>query len=289
MTSTKKTKLQRFLHYLTVLKEAFIAYVKEGAFFHGAALAYYTLFALIPILYLSISIFGRIVGYDKMIFIIQQLFNEKIGLTDTDSIMVYIKNMQLDQGSWFFELMSIFVLLYTCSAFLVSLKRSLNDFFEVENKENQNIILSLIGFRFLSVFFIAAFALIIILFYFFQIFIVSLIEHWIVATNGFVDVGLYILHHLIAIISNTLIFWVIFKFVNDAKVSSKLAFRGAILTAILLYASQLGIKFYLQHYFFLGRAGIAGSLFILLAWVNYSAQIVFFGAKYTYILKKNRN
>ena len=87
---------------MTVLKEAFIAYVKEGAFFHGAALAYYTLFALIPILYLSISIFGKIVGYDKMIFIIQQLFNEKIGLTDTDSIMSYIKNMQLDQGSWFF-------------------------------------------------------------------------------------------------------------------------------------------------------------------------------------------
>ena len=283
MTSIKKTKTQRIQQYFVVLKEALIAYIKEGAFFHGATLAYYTLFALVPILYLSISTFGRIVGYDKMTIIIQEFFKQKIGISDSESILSYIKTMQLDQEGWFFEVISIFILLYTCSAFLVSLRRSLNEFFNVGNKENQNIILSLLRFRFLSVFFIAAFALIIILFYFFQIFIVSLLEHWIVSTNGFVDVGLSIINHLLTIFSNVLILWLIFKYVNDAKISSNLAFKGAVLTAILLYTSQLGIKFYLQQYFFLGKSGIAGSLFILLAWVNYSSQIVFFGAKFTYM------
>jgi membrane protein len=283
LTSIKKTKVQRFQHYFGVLKEALISYIKEGAFFHGATLAYYTLFALVPILYLSISTFGRVVGYDKMMVIIQEFFKQKIGISDTESILSYIKTMQVDQESWFFEVISIFILLYTCSAFLVSLRRSLNEFFNVKNKENQNIILSLLRFRFLSVFFIAAFALIIILFYFFQIFIVSLLEHWIVSTNGFVDIGLSVLNHLLTIFSNVLILWLIFKYVNDAKISSILAFKGAVLTAILLYSSQLVIKFYLQHYFFLGKSGIAGSLFILLAWVNYSSQIVFFGAKFTYL------
>jgi membrane protein len=96
-----------------------------------------------------------------------------------------------------------------------------------------------------------------------------------------------LLHHVFSIASNLLIFIMIFKYLHDGKISWNLAFRGALLTAVILYSSQLLIKFYLQNYFFMGKSGIASSLFILLAWVNYSAQIVFFGAKYTYVLGKH--
>ena len=286
MTLIKKNRAQRWYFNFQILKLAFVNYVKEGAFFHGAALAYYTLFALVPILYLSISTFGKIVGHDKMISLIQQLFKEKIGLSDSDKIMDFLNVIDIKNGSWLMEVFSVFVLLYACSAFLVSLKRSLNEFLVAKQHGNQNIILNIIGFRFLSVFLFAIFALVIILFYFFQIFAVSLLEQWMMSHNGVVDFSMYLLNHLLSITSNVIIFWVIFKYVNDAKLSSKLALKGAILTAILLYASQLGIKYYLQNYFFLGKSGVAGSLFILLAWVNYSAQIIFFGAKYTHVLQQ---
>lgn len=287
MISLKKIKKERWIYNLFVVKDAFVEYIKEGAFFHGAALAYYTLFALFPILYLSLTTFGRIVGKDKMVSIIQQLFYEKVGLSDSATILDYLKVIDLDNGNWVLSLISIFVLLYACSAFLVSLKRSLNEFLEVNDVGKENIVLNLLRFRFLSVFYIASFALVIILFYFFQIFAVSLIEKWIMTSNGFVDFSLYLFNHALSIFSNIIIFWVIFKYVNDAKISAKLALKGAILTALLLYFSQLGIKFYLQNYFFLGKSGIAGSFFILLAWVNYSSQIIFFGAKYTHVLQRS--
>ena len=286
MTSTKKNWVNRFYLNLQLIKLAFVNYIKEGAFFHGAALAYYTLFALFPILYLSISSFGKIVGRDKMVSIIQQLFYEKVGLADTDTIIEYLKVIDLDNGSWFMSVVSVLVLLYACSAFLVSLKRSLNDFFDVKHDQNDNVVLKLVSFRFLSVFLLSAFALVIIIFYFFQIFVVSLIEHSVLAYNGIINFSMLCLNHALSIISNVLIFWVILKYVNDAKVSNKLALKGAVLTALLLYGSQLAIKYYLQNYFFLGKSGIAGSLFILLAWVNYSAQIIFFGAKYTHVLQQ---
>ena len=286
MTSTKKNWVNRLYLNLQLIKLAFVNYIKEGAFFHGAALAYYTLFALFPILYLSISSFGKIVGRDKMVSIIQQLFYEKVGLADTDTIIEYLKVIDLDNGSWLMSVVSVLVLLYACSAFLVSLKRSLNDFFDVKHDENDNIVLKLVSFRFLSVLLLSAFALVIILFYFFQIFVVSLIEHSVLSYNGIINLGMLCLDHALSIISNVIIFWVILKYVNDAKVSNKLALKGAVLTALLLYGSQLAIKYYLQNYFFLGKSGIAGSLFILLAWVNYSAQIIFFGAKYTHVLQQ---
>lgn len=286
MTSIKKNWVNRFYLNLQLIKLAFVNYIKEGAFFHGAALAYYTLFALFPILYLSISSFGKIVGRDKMVSIIQQLFYEKVGLADSDTIIEYLKVIDLDNGGWLMSVVSVLVLLYACSAFLVSLKRSLNDFFDVKHDENDNIVLKIVSFRFLSVLLLSAFALVIILFYFFQIFVVSLIEHSVLSYNGIINFGMLCLDHALSIISNVIIFWVILKYVNDAKVSNKLALKGAVLTALLLYGSQLAIKYYLQNYFFLGKSGIAGSLFILLAWVNYSAQIIFFGAKYTHVLQQ---
>jgi membrane protein len=286
LTSIKKSWANRFYINIQLIKLAFVNYIKEGAFFHGAALAYYTLFALFPILYLAISSFGKIVGRDKMVSIIQQLFYEKVGLADSDTIIEYLKVIDLDNGSWLMSLVSVLVLLYACSAFLVSLKRSLNDFFDVKHDENDNIVLKLVSFRFLSVLLLSAFALVIILFYFFQIFVVSLIEHSVLSYNGIINFSMICLDHALSIISNVIIFWVILKYVNDAKVSNKLALKGAVLTALLLYSSQLVIKYYLQNYFFLGKSGIAGSLFILLAWVNYSAQIIFFGAKYTHVLQQ---
>jgi membrane protein len=73
---------------------------------------------------------------------------------------------------------------------------------------------------------------------------------------------------------------------HDAKVSWKVALKGAILTAILLYFSQWILSYYLQHFFMLGQLGIANSIFMMLAWVHYSAQIIFLGAKFTYQVGK---
>ena len=287
---TKNNKRPWYSIFL-VLKDSLIAYFSEGAFFHGAALAYYTLFAFVPIVYLSSSIFGRVVGKANMERMISDLLKNQIGISDTKGIMEFLNSVNFNKPSLILEIISIGVLLYGCSAFLVSLKRSINEFFNIskKNRKEENIILNIIGFRFLSVAFLALFALIIILFYFMQVFIFSALTNYINYKNGFVDFTLEFFHHCLTIISNTLIFTLVFKYIHDGFVPWVLALKGAIVTSLLLFISQLLIKYYLQHYFFLGNTGIAGSLFIFLAWVHYSAQIVFFGAKFTAVLAERED
>ncbi len=282
-------KGNRWVKNYHIIKESIAEYIEEGAFFHGAALSYYTLFALVPIIFLTISTFGRIVGTERMLLIINDIFKNNVGIQDTSSFMSYLQSMHLDKNGLLIEIVGFILLLYTCSAFLVSLKRSVNDFFEIKAKrrENQNIIKNVIGFRFVSILFLAFFAFVIILFYFLQIFIYSFMESSVFNNDNVLDWVFSVLNHVFSIASNLLIFLMIFKYLHDGKISWSLAFRGALLTAVILYSSQLLIKFYLQNYFFMGKSGIASSLFILLAWVNYSAQIVFFGAKYTYVLGKH--
>ena len=57
--------------------------------------------------------------------------------------------------------------------------------------------------------------------------------------------------------------------------------RGAIVTSVLLYLSQLLIKYYLVNFFFAADGGIAGSILVIMVWVFYSSIVIFFGAKYT--------
>jgi len=285
-----KSKKNKSILKLEVLAfwQALKEYVQQGAFHHGAALAYYTLFAFIPILYLTTSIYGRIIGAKNMRVIVTDLLHDGLGLTDSDSILHLVDTMSIEKPSFFLELVSVGVLLYTCSAFMLSLKRSLNEFFNVtkKNRHESNLFMDLIGFRFISVLMLAVFALVIILFYFAQVFVFSALNSWIHWHNGFIDFSFKLLQIGLTILSNVLIFSLIFKYMHDAKVSWKVALKGAILTAVLLYFSQWILSYYLQHFFMLGQLGIANSIFMMLAWVHYSAQIIFLGAKFTYQVGK---
>jgi membrane protein len=96
--------------------------------------------------------------------------------------------------------------------------------------------------------------------------------------------------HALAILTNVLLFAVIFKYLNDGKVEWRMAFSGAIVTAVLLYLGQLLIKYYLKHYFFGSSIGVPGTILVMLAWMYYSSQIIFLGAKYikVYAVKVGR-
>jgi membrane protein len=220
--------------------------------------------------------------------IVSSLLKSGLGIQDSGSILQLVESMSIEKPNFFLELVSIGVLLYTCSAFMISLKRSLNEFFNVSKKsrEESNLFMEIIGFRFVGVILLAVFALVIILFYFLQVFIFSAITNWLHWNNGFVDFSLQVLQILLTLLSNVLIFTLIFKYMHNAKVTWRVARDGAIATALLLYLSQWLIGYYLHHFFIMGKLGVANSIFIMLAWVHYSAQIVFFGAQFTYQIGK---
>lgn len=223
-----------------------------------------------------------------MRIIVTDLLHDGLGLTDTESIIHLVDSISIEKPSFFLELVSVGILLYTCSAFMLSLKRSLNEFFNVtkKNRHETNLFMEIIGFRFLSVILLAVLALVIILFYFAQVFVFSALNSWIHWHNGFIDFSFTLLQIGLTIASNVLIFSLIFKYMHDAKVSWRLALKGAIVTSILLYFSQWILSYYLQHFFMLGQLGVANSIFMMLAWVHYSAQIIFLGAKFTYHMGK---
>ena len=177
--------------YLTVLRLSVVEFVEEGAFFHGAALAYYTLFAMIPLLYLTLISFGKIFGEHVCIDAITMILRKNVGIQDISAFTGYLQSLNNQSKSLALNIVMILVLLYSCTAFMVSLKFSMNEFFNIQKKkrENLNIIMDFLKFRFVSIGLLAFFALAIMLSYFIQIVAISLLENWFSSKIGNVHFG----------------------------------------------------------------------------------------------------
>jgi membrane protein len=95
-TKSKSTKGFRKLDWsqrIQVLKETFSGFIFEKGLFHGAALSYYTIFAMVPIIYLSIMTFGSVIGQKTMIEIITKLLKEKVGIQDVSGIISFLRRI----------------------------------------------------------------------------------------------------------------------------------------------------------------------------------------------------
>ncbi|MAO32677.1 MAG: hypothetical protein CL824_04140 [Crocinitomicaceae bacterium] len=267
---------------LSITKQTLIAYKDERAYFHGAAIAYYALFSLFPLLYLFLSIFSRFIDHYKVEAIIKYILTDKIGLSNISEIMNLISKYNFSNHNLWYEILSFIILIFISSSFLMSLRRSINEYFgmNIKLKRKSDTFSQKSLSRIFTIVFIGAVGALIIFLYLFQSICFSWLSNYLSSTDIIQTYTSYILDWSLSLLTNYLIFLFVFKFMHDAFVSWKVASMGALVTSFLLFVGQLLIKFYLTNYFFLGSAGIAGSLFVFLTWVHFSCQIIFIGAKF---------
>ena len=284
-----KSKLYNRLHVIFYLsKDTLLSFFQERAFFHGAALSYYALFSMFPLLFLIISFLGRILGEDFILKLIKEFLLENVGLRNVDEIMEVVGTYNLDKGNIFLEIIGVVFVLIASSAFLTSLRNSINEFYNIERsvlKGRKAIQVNLFE-RLISLLFLAVFASVFLILYMFHSVGFTLLHSLLGSSSDIQRIFFSILDFSFSVLLNYIIFLLIFKFLNNGKVTWRVASMGAIVTAVLLFLGQLLIKYYLLNMFVLGTAGIAGSLFIFMAWVHYSSQIIFVGAKFTYTFSK---
>lgn len=285
----KKLSLKKGIRHLswseigTLIKSTFIEFFQEKSFMHGAALSYYTIFALVPLLYLAFATFGKIVGNVKMVEIIGKLLKEQIGIEDVSGILSFLHGVDMEKGSLFLNIVGIFALILSSTALLASLRGSINEFFDIERvfHSQKKLILSHVISRLVSVVLLTAIGIVTVVIYFAQTVLLSFGSRIFEGREAIHWFVLNLFEHGLSILSSVIIFTFIFKFLHDGIVQWRLAIAGALVTAFMLYFGQLLIKYYLGNFFFAKDGGIAGTMLVMLTWMYYSSQIIFFGAKFT--------
>lgn len=98
----------------SVVVETFTSFFKVKGIHHGAAISYYALFAMVPLIYLSVTIFGRFIGSDNMQIIISDFLTNQIGVKEVDGILNFENSLNLQKKNLIMDIVGIVSLLLVC-------------------------------------------------------------------------------------------------------------------------------------------------------------------------------
>jgi membrane protein len=261
-----------------MVKRTFQRFFAKDTFEMGAALAYYTIFSLAPLVLIAISIAGLVFGQEAASGRISEQISDAVGPTVGDAIQKTLENTRNSGGSTASTIIGVVVLLIGASGVFVQLQNSLNKIWEVPAKETGGV-WGFIRTRLLSFAMVLGVGFLL---------LVSLIISTVLsALSNYLAPGqtaLYqIVNQVVSFLVITALLAAIFKYLPDTHVSWRHVWIGAAVTAVLFIVGKYLIGLYLAKGSVASAYGAAGSLVIILVWVCYASQILLFGAQFTQV------
>lgn len=264
-----------------LLKATFTEWKEDKSSRLAAALAYYTVFALAPLLMIVILVASFIFGDESKTVVIDQ-FQSLVGRQGAETIQTAIENTSQSQGeSTVASVFSLVALLFGASGVFTQLQGALNTVWEVEAKPGKGI-WGFLRQRFLSFGMILGVCFILMV----SLVVSAGLSGFSAYINRLVP-GLGIIGQILNLAISfgvfTLLFALIYKVLPDVKITWKDVWVGAGITALLFAVGKFALGVYIGNGSVGSTYGAAGSVIVLLVWVYYSAQILFFGAEFTQV------
>jgi membrane protein len=264
-----------------LLRETFKEWQEDNASRIAAALAYYAVFSISPLLVIAIAIAGTFFGQDAAQAQIAQKITDLVGEDGVQPVLMALNNMNQPKIKGVASLISIGVLLIGASGFFAQLQDALNTVWKVKPQPGQGISI-FIRKRISSFLMVLAMGFLLILSLVLSAVVAALSKYKVDSLPG----SAILWENLDLIISlglMTFIFGLMFKYVPDAKIVWKDVFVGSLITAVLFLFGKFLLGVYLSKGSLGSAYGAAGSLIVLLAWIYYSAQIILLGAEFTQV------
>lgn len=269
-----------FAHQMRrVINSAVSEWINHRAASKGAALAFYTLFSMAPILVLVIAIAGFFYGAQAAQGEILIQLRGLVGTQGAEAIQLVLVGAQNHEQGRLATLVAIVLLLFGATSVFAELKASLDEIWQMPRTSEAGL-WDLLRTRLLS------FGLILVLTFLLMVSLVIsaalavLERYW----GGIWKESAYLLASLAGLIGYSVIaalFAVIYKMLPRVQLSWHDVAIGALGTAGLFALGKYAIGLYIGNSGVASSFGAAGSMIALLLWVYYSAQIFFLGAEFT--------
>lgn len=279
MNTTKK-KESFFKTHFNILKNTGMKFGDEDALKYSASLAYYTVFALGPILVLMISLAGVFYGEDAIEGRVYSELREFIGSSAATQIQDLIKNLSLSGKSTMALIISAVTLLLTATTVFGDIQNSINKIWRVRPKVKKGWV-KMIRDRLLSSSLVIGLGFLL---------VVTLVINGVVLAftdrlqQFFPESTLFLFSSVNFLLSFCVIFVlfaVIFKVLPDVVIEWRTVRSGAIFTALLFVLGRYAIGIYIESTDTESTYGAASSIILILLWVYYTAAILYLGAIYT--------
>lgn len=280
---TAKTTAKR---QFGLLRETFEEWKDDDALQWGAALAYYTIFSIAPLLLVTISVASLVFGREAVEGRLVAEISGVVGAQAAEAIQTMVANASRTGSGVWGTIVGVGLMLLGASGAFVHLQRSLNHLWNVEPKPDA-------GWRLMVRQRLAALGMVLVVAL--LLLTALVLSAAVSAVAGWADErlpmpawALSLLDLAVSLAVITLLFAAIYKVLPDVEIAWREVWVGAFATAVLFALGKLAIGFYLGRASVASSYGAAGSLVVLLIWIFYSSQLVFFGAELTQVWARRR-
>lgn len=248
----------------------------------SAALAYYTVFALAPMLIVIITLCDVFYGREAIEGSIYGQINDFVGSQAAAQIQEMLKNTAISNDITWASVIGAISLVLAATGVFTEIQDSINFIWRLKAKPKKGK-----GFIKMLINRLLSFSMVIGLGF---ILMVSLLVNAVIDTlsqrlmQHLPEVQVYVayvINYAVTFFVISFLFAAIFKLLPDARAQWRDVWKGAFATAILFMLGKFGISFYLGRSNVASAYGAAGSMVLILLWVYYSSAILYFGAAYT--------
>jgi membrane protein len=276
-----QSRVRFFETLIALLSQAGVGWLADNAPRFGAALAFYTLFSLAPVLIVAVSIAGMVFGEKAAQGEIVRQFHRLMGMQGATAIETIIQSTNRHALGVFATALGIVAILIGASGAFNELQDALNTIWKVDNRA-KNFWRITARQRVFSLGLVVAAG--------FLLMASLVVTASLSAAEGFVNrllpmpvLLLESINFVFSFAMITILFGLIFKFIPEATIQWRDVWMGAAVTSLFFTVGKAVIGFYLGHSALTSAYGAATSLVVFLVWIYYSAQILLFGAELTYV------
>ena len=264
-----------------VLKDSFRKFGNDRIMKLSAALAYYTVFSVGPLLIVVVFICSFFFGKEAIEGSVYGQIQSFVGHDAALQLQEIIKNAAIAGKGKVAAIIGIVTLVIGATTMFAEMQDSINMIWGLKTKPKKSAWIILLKNRLLSFGVIASLGFLLLVSLSVSAVIEAISTRLQAQFPELTVVALYILNIIITFVIISALFGVIFRVLPDAKIKWKDVMAGAVATAVLFMVGKFAISFYISKSNIGTTYGTAGSLVILLVWIYYSSVILYFGAEFT--------
>jgi membrane protein len=272
----------RFAHTSgwNVVKNSFLLFQKHDTSTQSAALSYYTIFSIAPMLLIVISLAGIFLGRDAVEGVITSQLSKLISPDSAKAIQSVIKSAYRPGENWLYTALAILLLVLGATAVFGQLRTALNTIWNVKPSAKTRVARFFIT-KVFSIAMIGALAFLLLVSLVAQSVLMAFTRYLSRYMTDFSVIMIKAVDIIMSLAVTTILFAMIYRYMSDARPKWRTVFAGSLFTTILFSLGKYAIGLYLGQSNFTTTYGASGSIILLIVWVFYSSQIVFFGAEFT--------
>lgn len=270
--------MKRLKYIWKVIKNTAIGFNEDNCFRYSAALSFYTLFSIAPVVMIAIYVAGLFADDAAVRNEITTQFTNLMGERGAEGIMILMESLRREDQSVFSLIIGLGILLFSATNIFIQIQTSFNEIFKVKVREGKGVIKLLLD-RAISLGMILSLGFIMIITLVLDAIVVRFVD---TLSQYFSDlsIGLAAIAEYIIILGIvTSVIAALFRVLPDVIVYKKYLWRSAFITTILLLIGKFGIGWYIGNSNLSQLGGASSSVIILMLWVYYTSLILFVGAE----------